>query len=72
MISGYNQGFLDAVDNIEVMERRMEELIKLAKEKGKIIIIAHPRDSTLKFLKTQLPSIIKKIEFITIKDYFEL
>ncbi|MDP8289891.1 MAG: divergent polysaccharide deacetylase family protein [Candidatus Susulua stagnicola] len=72
LISGYNQGFLDAVDNIEVMERRMEELIKLAKEKGKIIIIAHPRDSTLKFLKTQLPSIIKKIEFITIKDYFEL
>lgn len=72
LISGYNQGFLDAVDSIEVIEERMEELKDLAREKGKIIVIAHPRQNTLRFLKAQLPLLRKKIEFITIKDYFGL
>ena len=72
LISGYNQGFLDAVDDIKAIEKRMEELKALAQEKGKIIVIAHPRKNTLKFLKDQLPRLREKIEFITIKDYFEL
>jgi len=72
LISGYNRGFLDAIDSIKVMEERMEELKDLAQEKGKIIVIAHPRKNTLRFLKAQLPFLRKKIEFITIKDYFEL
>ena len=72
LISGYNQGFLDAIDSIKVMEERMEELKALAQEKGKIIIIAHPRRNTLRFLKAQLPLLREKIDFITIKDYFEL
>ena len=72
LISGYNQGFLDAIDDIKVIEKRMEELEVLAQEKGKIIVIAHPRKNTLKFLKDHLPRLRKKIEFITIKDYFEL
>lgn len=72
LVSGYNQGFLDATDSIKVMEERMEELKDLAQEKGKIIVIAHPKKNTLRFLKAQLPLLRKEIEFITIKDYFEL
>ena len=72
LISGYNQGFLDAIDDIKVIEKRMEELKALAQEKGKIIVIAHPRKNTLGFLKARLPILRKKIEFITIKEYFEL
>ena len=54
------------------MAKRMDELVKEAKSNGKIIIIAHPRKNTIKFLKRALPSLRKKVEFITIKDYFEL
>lgn len=72
LICGYNRGFLDSVDNVEVMEKRMEELISLARSKGKIIIIAHPKKSTFTFLKKHLPAICEKVEFITAKDYFEL
>jgi len=72
LISGYNQGFLDAIDNIKVMEERMSELKDLAQEKGKIIIIVHPRQNTLRFLKAQLPLLREKVEFVTIKDYFQL
>jgi len=72
LISGYNHGFLDATDSIKVMEERMEELKTLAQEKGKIIAIAHPKKNTLRFLKVHLPLLRDKIEFITIKDYFEL
>ncbi len=72
LISGYNRGFLDAVDSIKVMGERMEELKDLAQEKGKIIVIVHPRKNTLKFLRAQLPLLREKVEFITIKDYFQL
>lgn len=72
LICGYNHGFLDAVDDIRVIRERMENLIAAAKEKGKIIIIGHPKKNTLKFLKAQLPLLRKKVEFITIKEYFEL
>lgn len=72
VVSGYNQGFLDATDSIEVIEERMKELVALAQQIGKIIVIAHPRKNTLRFLKSRLPALRKKVEFITIKDYFEL
>ncbi len=67
---GYNQGFLDSVDTLTQMEKRMDDLILKAKEKGKIIIIAHPKNKTLRFLEKNLPKIKEKINFITIKDYF--
>ena len=72
LICGYNQGFLDAVDDVSVMEERMKGLVAMAKNMGKIIVIAHPKKNTFKFLKQQLPVIRREVEFITIKDYFEL
>ena len=72
LVCGYNEGFVDAVDDISVMEERMKDLIARAKSKGKIIIIAHPKKNTFKFLKERLSAIRREVEFITIKDYFKL
>lgn len=72
LISGYNEGFLDYSDDLANIEKRMEELIKKAQTQGKIIAIAHPRKNTVDFLKKNLPIILEKVRFITIKEYFEL
>lgn len=72
LVCGYSEGFLDSLDDEKEMEKRLSEFITKAKEKGKIIIIAHPKKNTLNFLKKKLPALLKEIEFITIKDYFEL
>jgi hypothetical protein len=72
LICGYNEGFLDYSDDIIKIEERMEELIKTAQELGKIIVIAHPKKTTIDFLKNKLPIIREKVDFITIKEYFGL
>ncbi len=72
LICGYNEGFLDPFSDINQIQKRMDELIDKAKEKGKIIVIAHPKEITLKFLNEKLPALRKEIEFITVKDYFNL
>ena len=72
LVSGYNEGFLDSVGDAEKIEKKLGELIEIAKNKGKIILIAHPKKDTIKVLKKNLPSLKEKIEFVTIKDYFGL
>ncbi len=72
LVCGYNEGFLDATDDRLEIEKSLSELIKKATEKGKIIVIAHPRKNTINFLKNNLSALRKKVEFITIKDYFDL
>jgi len=72
LICGYNEGFLDSVDDLEEIEKHMKILVSKAKEKSKIIIIAHPRQKTFEFLKKELPELKKEVEFINMKDYFEL
>ncbi len=72
VVSGYSEGFLDPVDDKKVIKDQMFKFIKKAKEKGKIIIIAHPRDNTIEFLESELPDILKEVDFVTMKEYFEL
>jgi polysaccharide deacetylase 2 family uncharacterized protein YibQ len=50
----------------------MNELIEKAEQKGKIIVIAHPKRITINFLKKKLPTLQKRVDFITIEDYFDL
>ncbi|UCD15270.1 MAG: divergent polysaccharide deacetylase family protein, partial [Candidatus Omnitrophota bacterium] len=71
LICGYNEGFLDSVDNVGTIEKKLYSLIDKAAEKGKIIIIAHPKENTFKVLRDNLEDLKKKIEFVAIKDYFE-
>ncbi|UCG35014.1 MAG: divergent polysaccharide deacetylase family protein [Candidatus Omnitrophota bacterium] len=69
---GYNEGFLDAVDDLKTIEAKLAVLVEKAKEKGKIIVIAHPRKNTLKVLRKKLPELRDEVVFVTIKDYFGL
>lgn len=69
---GYNEGFFDSVGDINVMQNKFFELIKKAKEKGKIIVIAHPKKKTFFLLHKLLPRVKKQVQFITTKDYFGL
>lgn len=70
VVCAYNEGFVDSVNNPLVMERKLRRLVRLAKKKGKIIIIAHPKRNTLAVLKNKLPELKKEVDFITIKEYF--
>lgn len=70
LVAGINDGFIDAADDAKLINERLDFLAGKAAEKGKIIIIAHPRKRTLAILKAKLPSLKTKVRFITIKDYF--
>jgi len=72
LVCGYNEGFLDSIDSVQEMERRLENLITAASQKGKIIVIAHPKKNTIKFLKDKLPALKERVEFVTIREYFGL
>ena len=72
MVCGYNEGFVDSVDDPEVIRNKLEALMVKAQEKGNIIIIAHPRENTLKVLREKVPSLKSKVDFVTARDYFDL
>jgi len=72
VLCGYNEGFFDSVDDINVMQNKFLELTKKAKEKGKIIVIAHPKKKTFLLLHKLLPKVKSQVQFITTKDYFGL
>ena len=72
MACAYNQGFLDSVSGQEAMMNNFNKLIESARRNGQIIVIAHPRKSTIKFLKDNLVEFKKKVRFINAKEYFQL
>lgn len=65
-----NDGFIDSLNNPVIMEKRLGKLIKKAKQKGKIIIIVHPKINTIKVLAKKLPEFKKEVDFITVEQYF--
>jgi hypothetical protein len=65
----YNKLFLDAIDQPEEMKKRIYEMIA-KNQKDKLIIIAHPKKNTFKFLNDNLKQLKEKINFITLKEYF--
>lgn len=67
----YNEGFFDSLSDVRLMEDRLKDLLNHAKQKGKIIIIAHPKKNTFSVLRKLLPEAKKEVQFITIKEYFE-
>lgn len=67
-----SSGFLDSVDNKEKIAKKMKKFIILARKKGKIIIIAHPKKNTLSFLKENIAQIKKEVKFITLEEYFNI
>lgn len=67
-----SDGFLDSVGDPEEIRKKLYLLIAEAREKGKSIIIAHPRQATLEVLAQELPSVKEQVEFVTLKDYLGL
>jgi hypothetical protein len=67
-----NDGFVDSVPGEEAITKKIIMLIDKAKQKGKIIIIAHPHKTTIEMLKKQIITWEGQVDFVTIKDYFEL
>jgi len=47
--------FLDNEDNSEYIEKQWGEAVKIAKKRGYAIILAHPKEATIRFLKETLP-----------------
>jgi polysaccharide deacetylase 2 family uncharacterized protein YibQ len=72
LVCAVNDGFLDSVDDVEAINKKLDKLVKKAKEKGRIIVIAHPKENTFKVLRERLPQLKKHVEFVNMKDYFEL
>lgn len=66
-----SDGFLDAVNDAAWIVKKLEHFTELAGQKGKIIIIAHPKPVTLRTLRAHIPKLKKKLNFITMADYFE-
>ncbi|MFA5270839.1 MAG: divergent polysaccharide deacetylase family protein [Candidatus Omnitrophota bacterium] len=66
-----NEGFFDSLSDVRLMEDRLKDLLSHAKQKGKIIVIAHPKKNTFAVLHKLLPQAQKEVQFITIKEYFE-
>jgi len=69
---GYNEGFFDSTDDINIMQNDFFGLLEKAKLKEKIIIIAHPKKKTFFLLRKLLPKAKNQVQFITIQDYFGL
>ncbi len=57
--------FLDDKDSPDYIEAQWKQLIKTAQKKGYAIILAHPRENTIKFLKETLPKNEVKIVLIS-------
>ncbi len=68
--AGYNEGFIDSCRDKVKMREKIYSFLKEAKEKGKIIIIAHPKKITFEVLKEEIPHFKKEVSFITIEEYF--
>jgi uncharacterized protein len=67
----YSEGFIDSLEDVEGMRQNFHDLIATAQKKGAIIAIAHPKKTTIDFLKQEIPEVREKVDFITIKEYFQ-
>jgi uncharacterized protein len=67
-----NQGFLDSFNDEAAISAHIDELIAAAQGQGAVILIGHPRPKTLRVFRDKLPALKDAVEFITIKEYFDL
>ncbi len=72
LICAYSDGLLDFNGSSDEVDKQLEDLIIKAKNKRKIIVFVHSTSKAIDLFKTRLPELKKQIEFITIRDYFEL
>lgn len=64
-------GFLGNADTLPIIEEKIKRFVAAAKDKGKIIIVVYPEKNVLKVLRKDMPELLEKVDFITVKEYFE-
>lgn len=63
-----NEVFLDHEANAEAMRKALERAVSIAKKKGSVVVIAHARPETLKFLKTLNESRREDVKWISVPE----
>lgn len=69
VIADFNHGFIDAENDQAAIEKKIDYLEKESLERGRMVIIGHPRKSTIAALRNKIAALKEKVEFVTIKDY---
>ncbi len=67
-----SDGFVDSAGEAAAIREKIQVLIERGRQKGKMIIIAHPHQTTLNVLREVMPDLKKQVQFVTLKDYLEL
>ena len=70
--SSYTGGCIDSSLDKNDIINKIDKLVKRAKKKGRIIIIAHSYKETIEALKEEMPKLKKEVSFVTIEEYFGL
>lgn len=69
--SAHRHVFIDHVQTEAFMRQQLNQLARIAQRRGVAIGIAHPHQSTLDFLQTQLPALEREgIHLISLSTYF--
>lgn len=64
-----NRCYLDNINNPEYISKRFDLLINLAKKRGEVIAIGHPRENTINMLKKYIPKFQENgIKFVYISE----
>ena len=58
--------FLDDKDTPDYIKVRWQEAVKIAQKQGHAIILAHPRENTIRFLKEVLPK--NEVKIVPLSD----
>lgn len=65
--------FLDNVNEPTAVQKRLADLVKIAKKRGKALAIGHDRALTLQAIKESVPTFKDQgIELVTVKEYINL
>ncbi|MDD4294850.1 MAG: divergent polysaccharide deacetylase family protein [Candidatus Omnitrophica bacterium] len=66
-----NSLFLDDSSDTELIRQQISKMLDLAKAKGKMVVIAHPRPNTFNILKAEINGLKDKVDFVNMQDYLE-
>jgi polysaccharide deacetylase 2 family uncharacterized protein YibQ len=65
--------FLDNVNESTAVQKRLADLVKIAKKRGKALAIGHDRALTLQVIQESVPTFKDQgIELVTVKEYINL
>ncbi|QJA05336.1 divergent polysaccharide deacetylase family protein [Thermosulfurimonas marina] len=64
--------FLDNNFKKEALENEFKHMLKRAREKGRLVVIAHPHPQTLELLRRHRQELLSEVRLVSIKDLVEV